>query len=418
MTQIPNLRQLRAFEAVAHLGSVGQASAHVHVTQPAVTQALMKLEAHYGVTLFHRRPTGSFPTEAGEILLRRVERFFAMLEEAVRHLGTGQLEPRGTVVNLLTNTHIRSLIAIARPETLAASASEMTVSTTTLLRSARTLERALGQRLLQPSVSGFMMTDGGAEFVRRLRLAVRELDYAVEEIAARAGQAEAKLAIGVLPMSGSFAIAAAVNALVTRHPGCQIKIVEGTYMRLLSCLRAGEIDMTIGAIRRPDWASDVVELPLYKDGFCVVVRHGHPLARLERVGRKELSAYEWVMPPPAAPRRAAIDALFAGWPTPITAPVETSSILVIRALIVGSDRISVLTRHELEFDERARLFAVLPVSLGAPTAKGITLRADWLPTTLHGEFIELLRAHTTSAEGEATRLPPPSQRLRAAQEAL
>lgn len=89
MAAIPSLRHLRAFQAVARLGSVGRASDSIHVTQPAVTQAIARLEAQFGGSLLDRRPTGSFPNADGRIFLRRVDRMFALLDDALSRAQIG-----------------------------------------------------------------------------------------------------------------------------------------------------------------------------------------------------------------------------------------------------------------------------------------------------------------------------------------
>jgi LysR family transcriptional regulator of gallate degradation len=401
MAAIPSLRHLRAFQAVARLGSVGRASDSIHVTQPAVTQAIAKLEVQLGGSLLDRRPTGSFPNETGRIFLRRVDRMFAIIDEALSRTlaGTGKA-PR----NLVTNTHLRSLIVLANPF-MTVERSE--VSHATLVRSIRELERILGLPLIRSAASGPELTAQGAEFGRRLSLAVRELDYAATEIALARKRQGATLALGVLPMSGSYAVADAVDDLAARHPGCQIRIIEGTYLNLLTCLRSGEVDMTFGAIRKPDWATDVTEVQLYNDTFCIIVRRDHPLTRLARITHGDLARYEWIVPSPGAPRRTAIDSFFKDADPPIRHAIETSSIPMICALVAGSDRISVLSQNEIELDSRTRLLSVLPVPIGAPTAKGITMRSDWLPTALHTEFMDLLRSHTSAHDaGSVPQLPP------------
>ena len=45
------------FLAVCKLGSFTRAAAELHITQPAVSQHIRQLEAHYGCDLFYRRPT-------------------------------------------------------------------------------------------------------------------------------------------------------------------------------------------------------------------------------------------------------------------------------------------------------------------------------------------------------------------------
>ena len=54
MNRLPPLAALRAFEAVARLGSVGKAADELHVTHGAVSQQLRVLEDTLGVSLFLR----------------------------------------------------------------------------------------------------------------------------------------------------------------------------------------------------------------------------------------------------------------------------------------------------------------------------------------------------------------------------
>ena len=68
-----NLRHLRAAVAIVASGSVSAAARAVHVSQPAVTQGIAKLEAQIGQQLFERRADGMSPTEAALILAPRAD---------------------------------------------------------------------------------------------------------------------------------------------------------------------------------------------------------------------------------------------------------------------------------------------------------------------------------------------------------
>lgn len=68
---LPPLNALRAFEAVARLGSVSQAAEQLHVTHGAVSRQLKVLEEHLGVSLFSKEGRGLKLTDAG-VRLREV----------------------------------------------------------------------------------------------------------------------------------------------------------------------------------------------------------------------------------------------------------------------------------------------------------------------------------------------------------
>jgi len=61
-------KRLRHFLAIYDSGSLGQAAAVVHVTQPALTKSIKQLEDRLQVKLFDRTPLGVVPTVYGEAL--------------------------------------------------------------------------------------------------------------------------------------------------------------------------------------------------------------------------------------------------------------------------------------------------------------------------------------------------------------
>ena len=65
------LRQLRAFAAIAEMGTFTAAALRVHVTQAAISMQIQQLEKEVGVRLFVRAPRRVVLTEAGEALLVR-----------------------------------------------------------------------------------------------------------------------------------------------------------------------------------------------------------------------------------------------------------------------------------------------------------------------------------------------------------
>lgn len=77
------LRQLRYFVAVARHRHVTRAAEALHVTQPALSQQIRRLETELGVALLHRTPRGVEPTSAGDELLVRAEAILADVDGLV-----------------------------------------------------------------------------------------------------------------------------------------------------------------------------------------------------------------------------------------------------------------------------------------------------------------------------------------------
>jgi LysR family transcriptional regulator, regulator for genes of the gallate degradation pathway len=229
---LPSLRQLRLFEAVTRHKSIGRAAASAGLSQPAVTQAIASLESRFGVALFERVRSGSYPTDFGNILLPRTERLFEFLRQGLRRLGSHQFsEPAD--INRLTGkiaaTHIRCLIAVSENMSFDQAARSVGVSQPSLHRAARELERILRRAIYYRGARGITTNEQGAELARHFKLAMRELDYASDEIAARQGIITSRIAIGTLATSGSFGLARAIDEFLAQARGAGVHIVEEPY---------------------------------------------------------------------------------------------------------------------------------------------------------------------------------------------
>jgi LysR family glycine cleavage system transcriptional activator len=89
------LNALRAFEAVARLGSVKKAAAELNVTSAAVSHQVKLLEELSGKQLFVRKPRVLSLTEPARAALPRLSSAFGQLEEASRALR--DLRPESTL---------------------------------------------------------------------------------------------------------------------------------------------------------------------------------------------------------------------------------------------------------------------------------------------------------------------------------
>jgi len=93
------LKQLEAFVAVAKMGSFSAAAQAMHVSQPALTAMIQKLERQLGATLFNRESRGSSVTAVGRELFPTVERLVEELNETVADV-LHRTTPRGGLVQV------------------------------------------------------------------------------------------------------------------------------------------------------------------------------------------------------------------------------------------------------------------------------------------------------------------------------
>ncbi|MCP5149289.1 MAG: LysR family transcriptional regulator [Ectothiorhodospiraceae bacterium] len=109
-SRIPHLRALEVFDAVAAAGGMRAAAERLHVTQPAVSQQVHRLESVLGVELVRRVPGGVELTDAGRRLAARTGPAFAALHGAIEELREARGGLGAVSVSLLATFAQRWLI--------------------------------------------------------------------------------------------------------------------------------------------------------------------------------------------------------------------------------------------------------------------------------------------------------------------
>jgi DNA-binding transcriptional LysR family regulator len=395
----PNLRHLHTFREVARLGSVSAAARAVHITQPAVTQAIAGLERYFGSALLWRRASGVSLTPAGELCLARVERAMAQLRDALGEFTRTGPDRQRELARLVRATQLDALGAVVEHGNFSVAARARHLSQPSIHRSARELEELLGVPLFEKTSFGVTPTREAEKLARRARLAFAEIDQARAEVRAANGEECGRTVISALPLARSYLLPTALLEFTQRHPRHAVTIIEGTYEHLLTGLRSAESDVLIGALRDPSPAPDVVQEHLFDDPLAIIARAGHPLAKKRRLSVAALRDFQWIAPRAGSPLRVHFDALLAstGAATP-TQPLECNSLAAARAFLLESDRLMLLSAHQIHYEMQAGVLVALPHPAGKVVRPiGLTLRRDWHPTANQRTLLEILRRSARTA---------------------
>ena len=91
------MHQLRYVVAVARMGNFSRAAEQCHVSQPSLSQQILKLEEELGERLFDRTKREARPTSHGEAFLRRAVRILEEVDGARREAEDAKSLNSGTV---------------------------------------------------------------------------------------------------------------------------------------------------------------------------------------------------------------------------------------------------------------------------------------------------------------------------------
>ncbi|WP_406288400.1 LysR substrate-binding domain-containing protein [Embleya sp. NBC_00896] len=290
--------------------------------------------------------------------------------------------------------HLTLITAIAEHGGVSRAAEALHLTQPAATRTLRELETMVGVPLFERGPHGMSPTLYGDALVAHARVILAEVRRAGDHIAGlREGQT-GTVTVGTLLAGTSVLLPRAVSALKRDRPGITVIVREATYDVLYPQLLAGEIDVVIGRLGRAEDAGRVRRTALYHEPIRLVVRRDHPLLDTARV-LADTIAHPWILPLEQTALRSELARLFTRNGLPLPADrVECTSILTVRALLLGTDMIAALPELVVTGDER---LAVLPVPLeSVRRTVGTTLMADRTPTPAVSAFLACIGDQATA----------------------
>ena len=379
-----NLRHLRLVVAVADTGSLTLAAEQLHVSQPAVTQAIGKLERESGGILFDRTRQGLFVTPRGAALISRLKRAFALLDPAL-----GDVSPRLRLT--ATSAQLQALVAVHETENFTLAARRLELAQPTVHRAVSQLEQEAGRSLFERTAYGMVPSRQTRALVGAVMLSFRELDQAEADLSELDGGDGGHTVVGALPLARSVLLPQALSLFRLDRPHHPLRVIDGRYDELLGGLRRGDLDVIVGALRQPAPIGDIIQEELFVDQITFLAGNHHPLVGQRDIGRDQLRQASWVVPQRGTPSREQFDRFFANGPPPASI-IEGGSILLMRGILDSSNHLGCISGMQAKAEVTRGLVSEIHVAQDFPGRPiGLTYRASWSPTRAQNQLLERLR---------------------------
>jgi len=373
-------RQARTFLAVAESSSVTGAAKTINRSQTSVTKTLQDLERELGVELFDRSSRGVTLTAFGKALQQSLREAADAFERAGGLVPPVTMQESPSVARFfqmdVSDKWLDAFLSIAEHQNLAAAASELNVTSAAVSANLRKIEDALSTMLFERLPNAMIPTTFARSLLHHIKLARTHLRHACDVLAGMQGVKTGRITVGSLPFMRALILPRAIASVRRSHPYLDVSTVEGPYDDLTTALRCGDIDFLLGALRGLDKNHDLVEESLLEDRLSLIVRAGHPLQHRRPLDWPDLLDYEWVLPQRGTPTRRLFEAALRAHDLQNPPHViETSSMSLLRGLLVESDMVTVLSRHQIVYDEMYGMLIALPLELGKTRRQiGITRR--------------------------------------------
>jgi len=195
---------------------------------------------------------------------------------------------------------LRTFVAVADRQSFADAARRLRISPTAASRAVAVLEESLGRTLLRRTTRSVRLTDEGAVYLDRCRLALAELDEAALVLRGDGALPGGSLTIAAPVAFGRIHILPVVTALLGAHPSLRVDLMLiDRIVRLVDegvdvAVRIGDLsDSSLHALKVTEVRRILVASPAYLTAHGVPANapalHGHSLISFAELDR----AQEW-----------------------------------------------------------------------------------------------------------------------------
>lgn len=286
---------------------------------------------------------------------------------------------------------LRYFVAVAEEGHVGRAAQRLGVSQPALTKGVQRLESGLELQLFERGPRGMALTSVGSVFFERARHLCLGLDEAVQEASDLHLGSIGTIRVGVSPIFADRLVAETFALLLRQRPGAKVRLAISLNDTLLTSLRLGDLDLSINALDDTE-PPDLVQVPLFDDQLCVVLREGHPLLQRPRLRLTDLADAGWALPGPEVLARRRLEARLAehGLPLPRMVAQVDNSMTLAPALLRGSDLLAVMSRFSLATAAGQGLAALPLADATWPRRIGVVTRRGGYVSPLVARFIELL----------------------------
>ena len=257
----------------------------------------------------------------------------------------------------VTLKQLRALREVAETRNFTAAAKRLHTTQSVLSVSIAQLEHAVGVKLIDRSTRRFALTQAGAEFLPAAVRILADLEASTRNLSTLAALQRGTVFLGCPASIASALLAKPLATFQAAHPLIRIVLRDAPIAQLLAKLRAGEAEMVIGALARPE--SDLASAPFIKDQLVAVVRTESPLAGKARITWRALGGQHIVAPSEESALRGLIERTFIQATAKPFEPIfEATHWITIMAMVEAGLGVAITPEYALRYLPRRGVTAI------------------------------------------------------------
>lgn len=297
---------------------------------------------------------------------------------------------------------LRAFVAVVRAGSMNRAAAGLGLSQSAISQQIDSLERAIGQPLLDRSHGGIALLPCGKALLPYAEGVLDRVDQGLREVAFAADPGNGEVRIGTSePFIATGLLGTTMVRIRRQHPRMTLHVTEASAVALeLNGLRDRSLDVVLSHMPVPDACEDIATEVLFEDRILAVAGERSTWSQAPAVTLRDLITAPWVLGAPGTAIRVLVDRAFAA--ERLTLPVEpcsTHSMELRMQLLAEDDYVSSLPISLVRAKGQVWGLRALPVAFGPPVPVVAASLRRRPQTSVLRLFLDHLRAAIAERHG-------------------
>jgi DNA-binding transcriptional LysR family regulator len=258
---------------------------------------------------------------------------------------------------------LQYLAALAREKHFTRAAQACNVTQPTLSGRIRQLEQELGVPIVARGQRFFGLTPEGERVLKWAHLILdnwHSLNQELEQIRNTKGDLVGRITLGVIP-SALPKVAPITAAMQAHHPRVDFTVLSQSSEEILRGLHDFSIEAGITYLDNEP-VEGLLQVPLYKERYCLFVAETHPIALRESVSWSEAAQEPLCLLTPNMQNRRIIDRAFTAANVHPAPRLETNSIMNLLSSVRSSGLASIMPEYFINALGKLEAVRAIPLS--------------------------------------------------------
>lgn len=200
---------------------------------------------------------------------------------------------------------MEAFVVLAEKLNFKAAAEVLFISQPALSRRIEKLESRLQTRLLERTTRRVSLTETGQHFLQHARIVLEELELAVAGMTERTLRRREVVTVACVPSVAHHLLPILLARFADKFPTARVRVIDESAKDVLEAVVKGEADFGVNFIGTQE--ADIEFRPIRKEGYALVVRHDHRLAKRQSVTWADIASESLVSVSRASGNRILID---------------------------------------------------------------------------------------------------------------